>query len=57
MPIQIIGFLILEYAIIGFITFVIGWDLSLKDKILMMAGFMFFITTLTLGIGMLTGLI
>ena len=51
---EIIGFLITEYAIIGFITFVTGGDLELKDKLVLMFGFIFFITTLTIGIGMLT---
>ena len=50
---EIIGFLIIEYAVIGFITFVTGWDLELKDKLMIMFGFWFFITTLALGIGML----
>lgn len=51
---EIIGFLIVEYAVIGFITFMTGWDLDLKDKILIALGFIIFITALTLGIGMLT---
>lgn len=51
---KIIGYLLMEYSVIGFIVIVFGWDLELKEKIKMILGFSLFLTMLTIGAGMLT---
>ncbi len=52
---QVIGFIILGLAITGFIIFVIGNDLEVKDQIRLFIGFSIFIIAITIGAGMLTG--
>lgn len=51
----IIGFIILMLAIIGFIIFVIGNDLEVKDQIKLFIGFSIFLIAITIGAGMITG--
>ena len=45
-----LGYWIVMTAIIAFIAVIFGFDLELKDKILMVAGFSIFIGSLLIGL-------
>lgn len=53
--IELIGFNIIYFAITIFITFVFGYDLTLKDKIVMITAEVILLAMISVGVFMLAG--
>ena len=53
--IQLIGFNIIFFAITIFITFIFGYDLTLKDKIMMITAEVILLAMISAGVVMLAG--
>ena len=53
--IELIGFNIIFFAITIFITFVFGYDLTLKDKIMMITAEVILLAMISAGVVMLAG--
>lgn len=50
-----IGYWIMNFAITIFSVFIFGWDLEIKDKILIIVLFSIFIGLLEIGVFLMTG--
>ena len=53
--IQLIGFNIIFFAITSCITFIFGYDLTLKDKIMMITAEVILLAMISVGVVMLAG--
>lgn len=47
---SMIGFLIFEFAIVSFFVFTLGFEFTMKEKILIILGFTLFIALLEIGL-------